>query len=611
MSAFGTEKFPTTSLRLGMPTAFQNAYARLGSMPRFAPDAPLPAVPITVGNDFQANWHSQKKADADRMVRAKVQSTTNMYNRANSAPNNSPGHQQAMLGQRIFANPSFGALSGISAREDYGDAPFHFSDAHGVSGGSVCGSGDGGRLVGGVLRSAQGQSYGMSLLQKRIGEFNRIAQEAEAFQMGSYPGMVNGEEAMSGQLGADAVPLRNYSQRGRFPGALPTPSQGLAMVPQVELSQLLQNIVDSLQEGEKDGSASRLTYQDSVRAFALLVRLATTAEESDIADVLEFINGTSAADGIIPKLTELVIEPITDDAGPRARLYLSLKEFWSRVKVYLEKMIKTVGMPYKNRASASQAYIKSLGFTKLFKGKMPAEFVNAQDAQQAVDTKGDVDRFRSPGPGAPRGDDDDDTSSGRSEFRAYSEFVPLRREDTQHGYRGTGGAEFSYDDRQRFGYASGEYSTGGRGVGYSGEEEVPYGEAPVIEEEEGPEEEDGEEEYVADATATNPSNAGPRLVSRMSPETGEWDISSPQRQPPRVGFQPPPSMSPATAPLPPFLQDRSALPKTIDGYIALAQRVNEYYQNNLPDGKGPINVSRYSLPKSVRTNFVRRLKIPS
>jgi hypothetical protein len=578
---------------------------------------------ITVGNDFQANWHSQKKADADRMVRAKVQSTTNMYNRANSAPNNSPGHQQAMLGQRVFANPSFGALSGISAREDYGDAPFHFSDAHGVSGGSVCGSGDGGRLVGGVLRSAQGQSYGMSLLQRRIGEFNRIAQEAEAFQTGAYPGMVNGEEAVSGQLGADMVPLRNFSQRGRtpgsFPGALPTPSQGLAMVPQVELSQLLQNIVDSLQEGEKDGSASRLTYQDSVRAFALLVRLATTAEEGDIADVLEFINGTSAADGIIPKLTELVIEPITDDAGPRARLYLSLKEFWSRVKVYLEKMIKTVGMPYKNRTAASQAYIKSLGFTKLFKGKMPAEFVNAQDAQQAQDSRRGTDRFRGPGPGAPRGDDDDDAgssgrNSGRSELRAYSEFQPMVREDTQHGYRGTGGAQFSYDDRQRFGYASGEYATGGRPVGYAGDEDaVEYGDAPIVEEDDGPEEQEGEEEFMADATATNPSNAGPRLVSRMSPDTGEWDIMSPPpREKPRTGFQPPPSISPGQHPLPPFLRSREDLPgKDINAYMALAQKVNEYYQNNLPDGKGPINVSRYSLPKSVRTNFIRRLKIPS
>jgi len=572
-----------------MPTAFQNAYARFGSPEQYVSGGSLPALQTTTGNDFQAHYHAQKKADADRMVRAKVDATTMMYKRSNSSAHGFFGMPKPVLGQRKFANPSAGALSGTSAREDYGDAPFHFSDAHGVSGAGSCG-----RLVGGVLRSAQGQSYGMALLQKRIAEFDNIAKLSAEYK---------------GSL-ADGMP----PQAMPFAGEQPPVSASLADVPKVELSQLLQSILNALSDGEAEASASRLTYQDSVRAFALIVRLATTGGAEDIDDVIEFIDGGSSADGILPKLGELTIRPVTDAPVKNQQLYLSLKEFWERVKIYLDNMAKTVGMPYKNRQSASQAYIKTLRFTKIFRGKLPEEFVVAEDAQQAMDDRSNSEFSR----GTPFADDDRSAPSRRSWQGVSSSSSSsgrggrpvVRREDSQHGYRGDGGQEFSYDDRQRFAYASGEFPTGGRPVGFSGEEAQEYDEAPPS----FPEEEEGQEEFIEDATGTNPSNAGPRLVSRRDETTGEYDVVAPKAE--RRVFkikktpasEPAPAPAKASKPLPPFLQNRSALAGlTNSEFQALAKKVNTYYGNNLPDGKGQIGVSGFSKPRSIRTNFIKRL----
>jgi len=565
MSSFGTEKFPTTSLRLGMPSAFQNAYARFGQPEQFAP-APAPhGLNITVGDDFQAHWHQQKKADADHMVRAKVDATRMMYNRSNSSPHGVYGMPQPVLGQRQFANPSHGALqSGSSTRQDYASAPFHYAEAHGLAGA--------GHLVGGVLRTAQGQAFGMTLLQKRIAEFDNIAKLASEYK-GQTPS-TEGEASLSQGKTQGSV------------GQLTRTSQQLGLVPLVELSQLLQGLLSAL----ADNDVSRLTQQDSVRSLSLIVRLATTGEADDIQDILEFIEGGSSGDGLLPKLEELTIRPIEDEPRKSENLLLSLKEFWERVKVYLNNMLKTVGQPAKSRSLASQTYLKSLKFSKLFTGKLPAEFVSNQDAQQALDDRSlqiDDDRFDGPPPGW----QGQSTPSSRS---SVSDRPPpasgltrgqrgvVRREDSQHGYRGDGGQEFSFDDRERFAYASGEFPTGGRPV------------------EESPEEEEGEEDFTAMATGTIPTNDGPRLVNKgKNAITGEADVEAVRPEAP--------APAPAQPARPSWLSREKLSGLDRDGFARLARKVNAYYNNSLPDGKGIISVSAYGKPKSIRTNFIKRL----
>jgi hypothetical protein len=422
----------------------------------------------------------------------------------------------------------------------------------------------------------------MKLLQSRIGDFNRIQEAKDAF--------------------TGVAPSRADMGVSSFAGVEAQPSDQLGTIPQIELSQLLQSILDSLGNSEGDNT-SAFTYKDSIRALSLIVRLATTGEEADIADVITFLDGTSAQDGILPKLEDMVIQPL--DLAKNSKIYLSLKEFWERVKKYLEGMMKTVGMPLKNRMAKSQALLKTLQFTKLFTGKLPAEFVEATDAQQAVDDRAD---FYNGGDEPPDGFSEFDSSLSSRIGRSWQGISVssgssgrgrvVRREDSQHGYRGTGGAEFDGDTRQRFGYASGEFATGGRDVGYAGEEAVPYGEVDEGEEDEAREQEEGKEDFVDDALGTNPSNAGPRLVSRRDEITGEFDVAPPPKKTVIKLREP-------SAPLALSRADLSGL--TIAQYKALAKRINAHYNNRLPDGKGSITVNDYSKLASVRANFIRRL----
>lgn len=607
MSAFGTEKFQTTSLRLGMPSAFQNAYARNGPPEQYAvvPQRGEPDLPV--GHDFQSHWHEQKKRDAHYMANAKVHSTHMMYKRSNSSPHGYYGMPKPVLSQRTFANPSMGALqSGNPTREDYSDAPWHFSDAHGLRGGSVLMK-DYGRLVGGTLRSAQGQAYGISLLHRRIAELDAI--NALKATLTTNEPQINGEAATTGALGADMVPLKSFPSstsgftqvpQRAFPGAQPSPSQGLAQVPQIELSQLLQSILDNLDEGE-NVSGGRLTYQDSVRAFALIVRLATTGSADDIQDVLTFVIGTSAEDGILQKLDEITFDPGEAGRDPSVKnlnLYLSLKDFWTRIRNYLMEMVKTVGQPYKSRQLASQTWIKTLQFTKSFRGKMPQEFLNPEDVQQAID-----DAATAPFSDEDRGWRGVSTSKSSSSSSSAPTLpprrgrVPLRREDSQHGYTGTGGAQFDADDRQRFAYASGEFPTGGRGVE---ESEGSMRTAMDGNEEVEDEISEGEEEYEENALGTNPSNAGPRLVSRRDEVSGEYDVAPPKEKAA-------PSSIVGKAPIISRNDISASLGRA--GLIGVIERINAHYKNALPDGKGKLNYNRGSTAKSIRLNIIRRLQL--
>jgi len=624
MSAFGTKK-PGGSFaaQLTFPTVFQEAYQTLGAKPRFQPATMVGSMRLSEGDGFQEGWHEQKKADADRMVRAKVQSTHNMNNRAQTAVHNMPSQPKPVLGQRKYANNSHGAVGGGITREDYDGAPFHFSDA--ISGGGRRGAPLANMaLVGGVLRTAQGQSYGNTILQARIGQLNAISQAKMAFEsQGSVP----------------------FSETAPFRGS--EPSSGLEVVPQVELANLLQSINDSLShnffagepsESQSEGGIGRFTYSDTTKAFALIVRLASTGSEEEIADVLEYVNGSSADDGILPKLAALTIRPIQPATNFRTQeIYLSLKDFWERIKIYLEKMIKLVGQPEQNRRNASKALIKSLKFSKMRSSMRPDDMINVQDAQQAVDDQstdypgGRWTDTSSRSSGPSRGFDRRGTSETSSTYeqrraemgsqmtghrtphsrqsvatsRGYEYSPLLRREDSQHGYRGQG-AEFDADERNTFAYNSGEIDTGGRPVGWATAEAAEYGEpawdnsevAQRIEGMEGAVNEEGESESDQEGRSPPARVTSPRLRSGRN-EFGDWDVSPPK-------FVSPVGAAPVARP--DFLQSRSDLPNTLSGFRLLAPRINEFYDNNLPDGKGPIKAGIGEL-KNIRANFIRRLML--
>jgi hypothetical protein len=184
-------------------------------------------------------------------------------------------------------------------------------------------------------------------------------------------------------------------------------------------------------------------------------------------------------------------------------------------------------------------------------------------------------------------------SSGSQSRFTFSSLAP-RREDTQHGYVGEGGAEFSMDNRGIFGDQSGrflfspqeegQYNLGGRDIGY-----VDTG-AEALAEEGGDEE--GEEAEGLAQTASSDSGV-PGMRSVRDPTTGQYDIGVQKAEAP-------PTAPPAPA--------RSAKPYTgedvprernkLIAFITMLEKKHPGYSQA---------VYKTSNDKSVRVNTLRKM----
>jgi len=558
MSSFGTAKVQTNGVNLGYPDPYSYWYSKHGNPERFMPDMALGNPINYVGNDFQAQYHQQKRKDAHYMANAKVLATQLGNARAFSSPKGYFGLPPPVLGQRKFANPSMGYLDSASARRDQTsyDAPFEvmtdnpyaskFGRGHGYC--PVDAKMEDHRLSGGVLRTTVGQDWAKAKLQDRIRQFSAIDEAKMAFQT----------DAM-GALGG--VP----TQSAPFAGAEPSLSEELGILPQVELAQLLQNVIDALlQPGDNYNAITRFVVGDANKIFALCVRLATNNSANDIMNALEFIEGNSSDDGIT-QLIENIIQTMSEsgfdaEADPLQnsvyRMLLTLKNLFTRLEQYLKQMLKLADSPAKDRQSASKALVKSLGFLKLIKtdAQLFAQVGNANRETLASPP------IINPETGRPTQTSGAFiTSTGNEAYFPYSHkgvartnmyqpkkgvsyaddrqsqfsLLAPRREDTQHGYTGDGSARFDVDNRGIFGDQSGkflfspmeegQYNLGGRDVGYFGVADLAQ---------EGGDEEGDEGEALAQVSADT-SSAVPGMRSVRDATTGEYDIGVGRR-----GFAP-------------------------------------------------------------------------
>jgi hypothetical protein len=458
-----------------------------------------------------------------------------------------------------------------------------------------------------------------------------------------------------------------------FAGAEPSAEQQLGQTAQVELAGVLQSIVDSLIEGgsnlededraEATVNAGKLTFTESARAFSLIVRIATTGSSSDITNILEYIEGTSADDGILSLLQSLGQGRFAQEApASKMKLLNSLDTYWKKVQKYLKQMLPlaSVGAPYKNRLSASKAYIDSAQFMKLFQSnRMPLNIAPAQNAQQAIDNR--APNFPGGGPGGGDDDsgDDDDNQDGRGDRRGRA----VRREDTQHGYVGVGGVEFSDTAQNAYSANSGMWARGGavQQLTYAGEEAQPVFALGDI---------DSYAEGAAEGQATaaaqpgggagGPVRLGPSRfdsaiggpnVGLVAPEEPAQDADFPvpnstlspaefraeamrrareiaargvaplppsppaERVPPTLKFSKTLRKPAAAAPAPPpapvynFPKRQADVPTTMGELLALRNQLNKAYPKGLPDGKGTISFSTSSDVGNIRKNFIRRLQL--
>lgn len=639
MSSFGTAKVQTNGVNLGFPDPYSYWYAKHGQQERFQPDMALGNPINYIGNDLQAQYHQQKMRDAHYMANAKVIATQVANARAFSSPKGYYGLPPPVLGQRKFANPSMGYLDSASARRDQTsyDAPFEVMAENPYAskfGRGVCpvdAKMEDHRLSGGVLRTTVGQDWAKAKLQDRIKQFSAIDEAKMAFQT----------DAMGAMAG---VP----SQTASFAGAESAMSEQLGILPQVELAQLLQNVVDALlQPGENFSSITRFVVGDANKIFALCVRLATNNSADDIMSALEFIEGNSSEDGITQLIENLLATVLEggygDDPNPLQnsviRMITTLKELFVRLEVYLKQMLKLADRPAKDRQTASKALIKSLGFLKLIKtdAQLFAQVGNANMENLAVNptinpatgrpiqTSGafiaptgeeayfpfshkGVARTNMYQPKIGRNYEDVADDRRREEQDDFSRVAP-RREDTQHGYTGNGSARFSTDNRGIFGDQSGrflftpqeegQYNLGGRDVGYVGDDGA---EALA---QEGGDEEGAEGEALAQVSADT-SSAVPHLRSVRDGITGEYDIGVRRETASATGSledgeaPPPVRASPAVA-SPPKLYTTANVPKEKPALIAFIHRLEAQH----PGYKQAVYST--SSAKSVRLNTLRKM----
>jgi len=619
MSAIATKKAGgDVATQLTFPAVFQDVYASQYRPLAYAPSAPGPLVTPMAGDDFQSHYHAQKKKDADYMANAKVIATRNARRRMLLSHQNYYGMPDPVLAQREFANGSAGALILNSARQTNTTAPFQLVESS---------------ISGGVLRTAEGQAYGKARLTARIQQLDAIDAEKERF-LGVAPPPT-------------AEPLA--------PGAPIPPPTGAPVTQnaRIELQLLLQSIVDALmgERGltetaqEASDELSRFTFGDSVRALSLVIRVASSPDTD--AETLEDV--LAPVDNIVQLLEGLTdpdrVEQVEVTAMGIERL-ITTKELFLRINEYLRGMMEGINLSPRERLALSKNLVKSLGFAKFTR-----DIQNAKVESRALYERIARSRlFDERGRQEMDDEDDDDDDDG---FDGPAE----RREDTEQGSRGPRSA-FTGDERQVFGYASGDWfgapPQGGRDApAYLGETRPAVAELGEVEApppvpratpsvrsraSAAPSAEirgvydpvlgaRGVEVVRPASVRSRPASArsvGPvresrRILNLGTPSARVVPGSRTIRAQGRV-VPPPPSVAPsrrsrtsvlatsargprAAGGEEPLPTRQSELPTTREGFVRLAEQINA---RGGIDGK-PLRVYAKGTLESVRRNFIRRL----
>jgi hypothetical protein len=359
MSAYGTKKPGSDmAIQLGFPSIFSEAvahnpqaYTNQGYADDSSSDdgsgsgsdSDTNQHPLPAGNHLQDNYHAQKMRDARAMAMAGVQARKNSDYRHSHSHANYFRIPKAVLGQRKFANPSLGNQADI-----YAARPNQFL----TGGGDLC------SLRGGVLRTAEGQAYGMKLLRNRAHQFDVIDQNKVQF-LASQPTQEDTEvqQGLPEQPGTKAM---------------------------LELNALLQQIADSVYAGAE--AVSRFALADMSQALRLLFRIASIANAEELDDLLTTFANLRQA---IPNLEKEATAAEESNRGKFKPAVRTMIQLIRKGYLYVERMLGAVNRSPKDRKRLSATLAKN--FTKF--GDL-AELEGADERELAAN--------------APRGVDGDD-----------------------------------------------------------------------------------------------------------------------------------------------------------------------------------------------------------
>jgi len=517
MSAVATEKVESTALNLGFPEAYASYYSARKLPERFFPSAAPPMSPYVGDADVNA-LRLARKAEADFMSNAAVASTINAAKRYTTTPHGMGFIPQPVLGQRKFANPSFGAAITESSRRDLNSAPFHYAGAL-DSLTSYRAKTEPAAVSGGVLRTKAGQVYGKQKLNERVGQLNRI--DAAAAEVGLPPAKLSS---------------------GPVPGAHPGDEQQMTIQLNLAIQQLM-DVTDEaraamedvdaeadVDEGDADeedeeedagnarpgitgrklnaviGNLSQFGFQQLYQILRLVFVLAPSMDEGDLTALREKISRINSEFETITDLVAGVARGVRVDV-PTENL-LSIQAIIVRLNSYLTSMADNVNRSDAERAALSKSLIKSLKFGKDLKRTgtpfltglvHPGEQQQIRLAQNAV-----------------LAEDPEYVGGARRGRSGFSKRGTVREDDEQPTVRRGDRSGFKPTPRDEFGYASGEwYKSNGRG-------DAAYFNQPRAVNVSGP----GYEALKGTQKASaEPRRLGAAISKRFDKETGGYNVA--------------------------------------------------------------------------------------
>jgi len=307
MSAFGTKK-PNAdfNLQLTFPSVFSEHYDTPLS---YYQEAPYQSPFLESSTDLQGDFHRQKMADAKQKVMDAVQSRKNSDYRASISHCGYYKMPKPVLGQRIYANPSFGNQSDI-----YSNRPDSI-------------------LYGGVLYTTEAQKFGRDKLKERANQLNAIEQAKVAFLS---------DRPIETQVSPEA-----------------------AYTPKLDLVASLQAILSHIVEGK----ISKFAYDEVVNFLRLLFRWAVTANVDELTEVFDYVSMIEREMLAYPPNTKESgnVRPVTNS---HAEQILTTMQ---KVREYIRKMISIVNRPIAEKKAASSNFMNAIGFTRLTKENPTAE----------------------------------------------------------------------------------------------------------------------------------------------------------------------------------------------------------------------------------------------
>jgi hypothetical protein len=475
MAAIATEKVQSTALNLGFPHAYASVYAAARKPTAYFPSFAAPSQPYVGDADIQA-LRLSRKAEADFMANAKVRATNVSDARYTSSPHGRGFIPKPVLGQRVFANPSNGDSSIYSTRQNHASAPFHFVDSLAGYSQKVA------AMNGGVLRTREGQIYGKEMLNRRVGQLNKIADAVR--EVGKAPektttGPIPG--ALPGDVEQTKIQL-NLALQQLTDGANEAQAAMNRLIAEAEdedddedaaeraREEGDDEVADELDENDADiaaalrklnavvGNVTQFGFGQIYTILRLLFVLAPVMSEDDLNDVNRKVSAVNA-----------VLEEVADEVGVFVRRYgdravrnvsienmLSLSAMLVRMTAYTDEMVKGVNRPENERRIQSNALIKSLKFGKDLK-RTGTPFLTGlvhPDEQNQIRLAQNAILAEEP---------EEYVGRGKGSRRGFSRRGNVREDDEQPNVERGERSGFSANPREAFGYASGEwYASNGR-----------------------------------------------------------------------------------------------------------------------------------------------------